>query len=114
MNRKRILVSALAGLTFFAVSCGKSRKPLIVGSKNSTEQVLIGEIVAQHLEDRLKRPVERRTGMGTTVIVYQALVSGELTLYPEYSGAIESEILKEEPPNDVQMVFERARREMAR
>jgi osmoprotectant transport system substrate-binding protein len=114
MNRKRVLVSALAGLTFFAAACGKSRKPLIVGSKNSTEQVLMGEIVAQHLEERLKRPVERRTGMGATAIVYQALVSGELTIYPEYTGVIESEILKEAPPNDAQMVFERARQEVAR
>ena len=70
---------------------------------------MVGEIVAQHLENRLKRPVERRLGMGATVIVYQALANGELTVYPEYSGVIESEILKEQPPADAQMVFERAR-----
>jgi glycine betaine/choline ABC-type transport system substrate-binding protein len=52
--------------------------------------------------------------MGATVIVYQSLANGELTVYPEYSGVIESEILKEQPPQDTQMVFERARGEMAR
>lgn len=114
MIRKRVLVTALAGLTLFAAACGKSRKPLIVGSKNSTQEMLIGEIVAQHLENRLKRPVERRLGMGTTVIVYQALVNGEITLYLEYTGAIESEILREEPPADAQMVFDRTRQEVAR
>ena len=114
MIRKRVLVTALAGLTLFAAACGKSRKPLIIGSKNSTEQMLISEIVAQHLENRLKRPVERRLGMGATVIVYQALVTGELTLYPEYTGVIESEILKEQPPADAQMEFDRTRQEMAR
>lgn len=114
MIRKRVLATALAGLVLFAAACGKSRKPIVVGSKNSTEQMLIGEIVAQHLEDRLKRPVERRLGMGTTVIVYQALVNGEITLYPEYTGAIESEILKEQPPADPQMVFDRTRQEVAR
>lgn len=114
MTRKRVSIAALAGLTLFAAACGKSRKPLVVGSKNSTEQMLMGEIVAQHLEDRLKRPVERRLGMGATVIVYQSLVSGELTLYPEYTGIIESEILKEQPPGDAQMVYDRTRQEMAR
>ncbi len=114
MHCKRVLATALAGLTLFAAACGKSRKPLIVGSKNSTQEMLIGEIVAQHLENRLRRPVERRLGMGTTVIVYQALVNGEITLYPEYTGAIESEILKEQPPADAQMVFDRTRQEVAR
>jgi osmoprotectant transport system substrate-binding protein len=114
MNRMRILVPALAGLALLGAGCGKSKKPILIGSKNSTEQMLVGEIVAQHLENRLKRPIERRLGMGATVIVYQALVSGELTLYPEYTGVIESEILKEQPPAEVQMVFDRARGEMAR
>jgi osmoprotectant transport system substrate-binding protein len=112
--RTRVIVSVLAGLVLSVVGCGKSKKPILIGSKNSTEQMVVGEIVAQHLENRLKRPVERRLGMGATVIVYQALVSGQLTLYPEYSGVIESEILKEEPPADAQMVYERARGEMAR
>ena len=115
MIRMRVFLPVVAGLALIAAaSCGKSKKPILIGSKNSTEQMLVGEIVAQHVENRLKRPVERRLGMGATVIVYQALVSGELTLYPEYSGVIESEILKEQPPADAQMVFERARTEMAR
>jgi osmoprotectant transport system substrate-binding protein len=114
MIRMRVLVPALAGLALLAAGCGKSRKPILIGSKSSTEQMLMGEIVAQHLENRLKRPIERRLGMGATVIVYQALVSGELTLYPEYTGVIESEILKEQAPADEQMVFDRAKGEMAR
>jgi osmoprotectant transport system substrate-binding protein len=114
MIRTRVFLSIVGGLALIASGCGKSKKPILVGSKSSTEQMLVGEIVAQHLENRLKRPVERRLGMGATAIVYQALVSGELTLYPEYSGVIESEILKEQPPADAQMVFERARGEMAR
>jgi osmoprotectant transport system substrate-binding protein len=108
------VISALVASLVLTAACGKSKKPILVGSKNSTEQMVVGEIVAQHLENRLKRPVERRLGMGATAIVYQALVSGELNVYPEYSGVIESEILKEEPPADLQMAFERARGEMAR
>jgi glycine betaine/choline ABC-type transport system substrate-binding protein len=114
MMRTRLFLAIAAGLAMIAAGCGKSRKPILVGSKNSTEQMVVGEIVAQYLENRLKRPVERRLGMGATVIVYQALANGELTVYPEYSGVIESEILKEQPPQDTQMVFERARGEVAR
>lgn len=110
----RVLVSFAVGIALLAAGCGKAKKPIVVGSKNSTEQILVGEMVAQHLENRLKRPIERRLGLGTTVIVFQGLVTGDLTLYPEYAGAIESEILKEEPPATAQMVFERVRSELAR
>jgi len=74
----------------------------------------VAEIVAQHLENRLKRPVERRINQGNTALAYQALVGGQITMYPEYSGLIESEILKEPPSVDKGMLFQRAKGEMAR
>ncbi len=46
-----VAVAAIALLS--ACSCGKARKPIVVGSKNFTEQVVLGEIIAQHLEHRL-------------------------------------------------------------
>jgi osmoprotectant transport system substrate-binding protein len=95
-------------------ACGKSRKPIIVGGKSSSEQSIVGEIIAQHLENRLKRPIQRNLNMGATQIVYQSLVSGQLTLYPEYTGTIEAEILKEQAPEDAQMLFERSKGELAR
>ena len=114
MFQHRLLGSAAAVLILFTAACGSSRKPILVGSKNGTEQTLIAEIVAQHLENRLKRPVERRINQGATALTYQALVGAQLTLYPEYTGVIESEILKETPPQDVKTLFERAKGEMAR
>jgi glycine betaine/choline ABC-type transport system substrate-binding protein len=86
----------------------------VVGSKSTTEQTLVAEIVAQHLENKLNRPVERRINLGNTALAYQALVGGQITMYPEYSGLIESEILKETPPADKRMVYQRAKGEMAR
>ena len=97
----------------FLASCN-SKKPIVVGSKNETEQMLLGEIVAQHLEHRLGRPVERRSGLGDTAILYQALLSGEVGIYPEYTGLIESEILKEPANPDPQIVLARVRQEMGR
>ncbi|HSP67478.1 MAG TPA: glycine betaine ABC transporter substrate-binding protein [Bryobacteraceae bacterium] len=95
-------------------ACGSSQKPLVVGSKDETEQMLLGEIVAQHLERRLGRTVVRRTGLGGTGVVYQALLSGEVGVYPEYTGLIESEILKEPADKDPQIVFSRVKQELSR
>lgn len=103
-----LLAAALA-----AAGCGNGPK-IAVGSMNSTEQVLLAEIVAQHLEHRLGRKVDRRPNLGQTVSAYQALQSGEINLYPEYSGSIVSEILKEQPSPDASLVFQRARGEMKR
>ena len=96
------------------VSCGSSKKPVVVGSKDETEQMILGEIVAQHVERRLGRTVVRRTGLGSTGVVYQAILSDSIGIYPEYTGLIESEILKEPADKDPQIVFARVKREMDR
>jgi glycine betaine/choline ABC-type transport system substrate-binding protein len=62
----------------------------------------------------LGRTVDRRPNLGQTVNAYQALQSGEVTIYPEYSGSIVTEILKEQPSSDASLVFQRARGEMKR
>ena len=85
-----------------------------MGSMNSTDQLLLAEIAAQHLEHRLGRKVERRPNLGQTVNAYQALQSGEINLYPEYSGSIVTEILKEQASPDASLIFQRARGEMKR
>lgn len=97
-----------------AASCGNSPKTVVVGSMNTTEQSILGEIVAQHLEHRFGRKVDRRPDLGGTANAYQALQNGEISLYPEYTGSIVTEILKEQPATDAAAVFERARGEMKR
>jgi len=101
-------------LALFSAACGKSTKRLIVGSKNTTEQVLLGEIVAQHLEHRLGRKIERRLNLGETLITYQTFLNGAISVYPEYTGAAEAEILKEQAARDASLAFERVRSEMQR
>ena len=108
----RVLPAALL-CTVLLASCN-SKKPVVVGSKNETEQMLLGEIVAQHLEHRLGRPVQRRSGLGNTAVLYQSLLAGEVGVYPEYTGLIESEILKEQANTDPQIVLARVRQEIAR
>jgi glycine betaine/choline ABC-type transport system substrate-binding protein len=112
MTRLRLLTLSLA--TLLTSACGSSPKTIVVGSMNSTEQVLLSEIVAQHLEHRLGRKVERRPGLFDTRVAYQALQGGEISLYPEYTGSIVTEILKEKPADDASLIFERAKGEMKR
>jgi glycine betaine/choline ABC-type transport system substrate-binding protein len=110
-----IILGAGLCAVLFGTACGASRKPaVIVGSKNDTEQILIGEIVAQHLEQRLGGKVARRLDLGGTAIVYQAFLNGQVSVYPEYTGTIETMILKEQPSPVPATVFERTRSEMRR
>jgi osmoprotectant transport system substrate-binding protein len=94
--------------------CGTSKKPLVVGSKNFTEQVLLGEIISQHLERRLGQKVIRRLNLGGTLLTYQALQNGEINIYPEYTGTIQAEILKEQPSSNAAQALDRSRNEMTR
>jgi osmoprotectant transport system substrate-binding protein len=97
-----------------AAGCGPSKKPIVVGSRSDTEQLVVGEIVAQHLEHALERKVVRRLGLGGELIAYQALIGGEITVYPEYTGSIETAILKEPASQDPAIVLERTRNEISR
>ncbi|MGH9558986.1 MAG: glycine betaine ABC transporter substrate-binding protein [Bryobacteraceae bacterium] len=116
MDRKKIrgLICILVSSALALAGCGKSRQPIVVGSKNFTEQVLLGEIISQHLEHRLGRKVTRRLDLGGTLLTYQALLNGQISLYPEYTGTIDAEILKETPVSDPAQVYERDRQEMLR
>lgn len=65
-----------------------------VGSKNFTENRLLAEIIARLIEARTGLEVERRTNLGGTLVVFSALRSGEIDLYPEYTGTGWSIVLK--------------------
>jgi osmoprotectant transport system substrate-binding protein len=100
MGRTQIVACLIVGLWASGiVGCTKER-PITVGSKNFTEQVILGEIVAQHLEHRLGRHVDRQLNLGGTLLVHQALVNGDIDLYPEYTGTALTAILKLPPAYD--------------
>jgi len=114
MDRTKILGGVVAALL-----CGCSRpaadRAILVGSKNFTEQVVLGEIIAQHLEHRLHRPVDRRLNLGGTLLTHQALLSGQIDLYPEYTGTALQAILKDQSAaTDPAAVFARVRDEYRR
>jgi osmoprotectant transport system permease protein len=67
---------------------------LIIGSKRFTESYILSEIFSQLIVDSGKGPVTQKNGLGNTGILVSALKSGEIDLYPEYTGTISREILK--------------------
>src|SRR6266446_8566913 len=103
----------IAGLIAVLLACGCSSgpRPIVVGSKNFTEQLVLGEILAQQLERRLGGKVARKLNLGGTLLAHQALVNGEIDLYPEYTGTALTTILKLPPSSDAGRVLDAVRSE---
>jgi glycine betaine/choline ABC-type transport system substrate-binding protein len=82
-----------------AAGCGQPAR-IVVGSKNFTEQVLLGEILAQQVERRVGVRVERRLNLGGTMLAHEALTRGDIDIYPEYTGTALTAVLKQAPVKD--------------
>ena len=78
---------------------------IVVGSKNFTEQIILAELFAQQIEAHSALRVERKLNLGGTFICHDALVSGKIDLYPEYTGTALTAVLKEPPQNNPSDVF---------
>ena len=89
------------------------RQTIVVGSKNFTESVLLGEIVAQRLE-KAGCSVERKLDLGGTLVCDRAIAAGGLDVYPEYSGTALTAILHRPQQNDRRAVMDEVRRDYER
>jgi osmoprotectant transport system substrate-binding protein len=114
MNRHLLRVAAglLIILLFWSVACSPSHSQrIVVGSKNFTEQVVLAELLAQHIEARLHVPVDRRFYLAGSYIAHQSLISGRIDLYPEYTGTALTAILKRPIESDRSTVYDTVKRE---
>ena len=88
------LLASLAG-------CGRSRaNTVIVGSKNFTEQIILGELLAQQIEAHTMLRADRRLDLGGTLICHQAMLAGQMDLYAEYTGTALTAILRQPASHD--------------
>jgi glycine betaine/choline ABC-type transport system substrate-binding protein len=105
MKRSILLLCVL-----ILAGCGNSgERPLVVGSKNFTEQVVLAEVMAQVLESKLGTKVERRANLGGTLICHEAVKSGQIDMYVEYTGTALTAVLHAEPSSDPADVLRRVR-----
>jgi len=87
---------AAAGLVLLLAACERTDR-VVVGSKNFTEQDILGEIVAQQIERATPLTVVRRFHLGGTFVCHEALRAGQLDVYVEYTGTALVAILKQPP-----------------
>jgi glycine betaine/choline ABC-type transport system substrate-binding protein len=96
-------------LLFPILSCERHADRIVVGSKNFTEQLILGELFAQVIEARTHLPVERRFYLAGTFICQQAILAGRIDVYPEYTGTALTAVLKREPSGNRQEVYQRVK-----
>jgi osmoprotectant transport system substrate-binding protein len=99
-------------LGILLASCGLERhESIVIGSKNFTEQAVLGEILAQVLEARTHRHVMRRFYLAGSYICQQALLAGRIDMYVEYTGTALTAILRDPIQSDPSAVFARVQKE---
>ena len=99
-------VAAACGLAMLLVGCGPPRPDHpVIGAKNFTEQVVLGELLAQEIEAKSGLKVERRFYLAGSYICQQALVSGRIDAYVEYTGTALTAILKQPVDRDPDRVL---------
>jgi osmoprotectant transport system substrate-binding protein len=99
---RRTFISALALLL---TGCVPKPSGLSIGSKNFTEQLVLGELLAQSLGRSTPLPIDKRFYLAGSYICHQALLAGRIDMYVEYTGTALVAILKEPPSSDHAAVF---------
>ncbi len=92
--KRLICLLALLAIAVNGWAADPSQQPLRIGSKRFTESYILAQLIAQTVAAGTGTAPEVRQGLGNTAIVYEALRSGNIDLYPEYAGTIALEILK--------------------
>ena len=110
-RRRRWLVVAGSAIVFLCAGCAPRRDVIIVGSKNFPEQALLGEILAQQIEARTHWRVERRFYLAGSFICQQAMLSGRIDTYVEYTGTALTAVLRDPAEADPRAVWGRVQRE---
>jgi osmoprotectant transport system substrate-binding protein len=95
-------------------SCSPHADRIVIGSKNFTESYILSEIIAQQIEAHTNLKVERRFYLAGSYICHQAVLSGRIDIYPEYTGTALTAILKQQASKDSADVYQRVKSEYER
>src|SRR5215472_3966604 len=102
MDRRRFVT----GMALLLAGCSAKSLGISIGSKNFTEQLVLGELLAQYLARFTSLPIEKRFYLSGTYICHQAVLAGRIDMYVEYTGTALVAILKEPPSSDHAAVFD--------
>src|ERR1700721_1293899 len=109
--KRRAIAASFGVACFLMVGCAPPRPDHpVIGSKNFTEQAVLGELLAQEIEAKTNLKVERRFYLAGSYICQQALVSGRIDAYVEYTGPGITAILKQPVDRDPERVLDTVRR----
>jgi osmoprotectant transport system substrate-binding protein len=101
----------LAAILILLLPACSTHPRIVVGCKNFTEQIILGELIAQQIENKTHLPVERRFYLGGTYIAHQSILAGRIDVYPEYTGTALTAVLKQQPGSDRKAVYDRVKSE---
>jgi osmoprotectant transport system substrate-binding protein len=111
----KLLLSLVAAFPLTLLSCAPSHSQrIVVGSKNFTESFILGELIAQQIENQTNMKVERRFYLAGTYICQQAILAGRIDIYPEYTGTALTAILKQQASRDRKKVYDQVKSEYER
>lgn len=105
----RCAILAPAFLLIFLPCCSRRSDLVVIGSKNFTESLILGELMAQQIEAHTNLKVERRFYLAGTYICQQAILAGRIDLYPEYTGTALTAILKQKAGGDEEAVYQKVK-----
>jgi osmoprotectant transport system permease protein len=113
---KRVIISLasiiliLAGVfTFYSKAEAKDK--IVIGSKNFTEQLILGNMLADLIENKTNLQVVRKLNLGGTQVAFSALNKGDIDLYVDYTGTGLVDILKKQPDNNPNRVYNTVQKE---
>src|SRR5713101_6048653 len=104
---------SILALALTLAACAPRENRIVVGSKNFTEQLILGEIISQQIEAKTHLAVERRFYLAGSYICHQAILGGRIDIYPEYTGTALTAILKRPPSGSPEQVYRQVKAEYA-
>ncbi len=108
MKPTRLLIALASVTALLSFASAYAQQPVRVGSKNFTEQFVLGELYAQALEANGIK-TEKKLNLGGTLIAHKALEEKQIDLYPEYTGTILLAVLKQESMTDATAVYDKVK-----
>lgn len=114
MKKFFVLCLLTFGLILAIASCNPNSNStgggdIVIASKDFTEQDILGELLAQHIESTTPLKVDRRFHLGGSFVCHQAITAGQIDAYIEYTGTAFTAILKQKPISDPKAVYQQVK-----